>query len=122
MAYDEGLAQRIRDCLRQRRGITERKMFGGLAFMANGHMFVGVTGERLMARVGPGGYESALKKRHVGEMDFTGKPMVGYVYVDAPALESERELLYWVHACLRFVSSLPPKSAKPRPAGKPWLA
>lgn len=119
MAFDEGLAQRIRDCLHQRRGITERKMFGGLAFMANGHMFVGVTGENLMARVGSGGYESALKKRHVREMDFTGKPMVGYVYVDAPALESDQELHYWVEACLSFVSSLPPKSAKTRPAGNP---
>jgi TfoX/Sxy family transcriptional regulator of competence genes len=119
MAYDEGLARRIRDCLHRRRVITEKRMFGGLAFMANGHMFVGVTGESLMARVGTGAYESALKKRHVREMDFTGKPMVGYVYVDAPALESDRELLHWVEACLEFVSSLPPKAIKPRLAGKP---
>jgi hypothetical protein len=114
MAYDEGLAQRIRDCLQQRRGITEKRMFGGLAFMANGHMFVGVTGESLMARVGAGAYESALKKRHIREMDFTGKPMVGYVYVDPPALESDRELHHWLEACLGFVSSLPPKITKPR--------
>lgn len=119
MAYDEGLAQRIRDCLQQRRGITEKRMFGGLAFMANGHMFVGVTGESLMARVGPSGYEGALKERHARQMDFTGKPMVGYVYVDSPALESERELLRWLEACLAFVSTLPPKVIKPRSAGKP---
>ncbi len=119
MAYDERLAQRIRNCLQQRRGITEKKMFGGLAFMANGHMFVGVTGESLMARVGARAYESALPKRHVREMDFTGKPMVGYVYVDAPALASDRELLHWLEACLGFVSSLPPKAIKPRSAGKP---
>jgi TfoX/Sxy family transcriptional regulator of competence genes len=119
MAFDEGLAQRIRDCLHRRAGITEKKMFGGLAFMANGHMFVGVTGEFLMARVGPIEYEPALKKPHVREMDFTGKPMKGYVYVDAPALESDRELLRWVETCLHFVASLPPKAAKPRTAQRP---
>lgn len=113
MAYDEGLAQRIRDCVHQRRGITERKMFGGLAFMSSGHMFVGVTAESLMARVGPDEYAHALKRKHVREMDFTGKPMMGYVYVDAPALESDRELAGWVERCLRFVASLPPKTAKP---------
>jgi hypothetical protein len=77
-----------------------------------------VTGESLMARVGAGAYQSALKNRHVREMDFTGRPMVGYVYVDAPALGSERELLHWLEACLAFVSSLPPKTTKPRLAGK----
>lgn len=94
-------------------------MFGGLAFMTNSHMFVGVTGESLMAQVGAGAYESVLKNRHVRLMNFTGKPMVGYVYVDAPALRSERELLCWLEACLGFVSSLPPKTTKPRSAGKP---
>jgi hypothetical protein len=110
MAFDEGLAQRIRDCLHRRRGIVERKMFGGLAFMANGHMFVGVTGEVLMARVGPDEYEQALKKPNVREMDFTGKPMKGYVYVDAAGLKSDPDLQYWVNACLRFVASMPPKA------------
>ncbi|MFO1302079.1 MAG: TfoX/Sxy family protein [Burkholderiales bacterium] len=112
MAFDEGLAQRIRDCLRRRSGTTERKMFGGLAFMANGHMFVGVIGGILMARVGPDEYEHALKKPHVREMDFTGKPMKGYVYVDAPGLESDSDLHYWVSACLRFVASLPSKAPR----------
>lgn len=96
MAYDEGLAQRIRECLQQRRGITEKRMFGGLAFMANGHMFVGVTGESLMARVGAGAYRSALKNRHVREMDFTGKPMRGYVYVEPAALRRDDRLRDWI--------------------------
>ncbi len=122
MAFDEGLAQRIRDCLRGRRGISERKMFGGLALMANGHMFVGVTGEKLMARVGPDEYANALKDPHVREMDFTGKPMKGYVYVDAPALESKTDLDRWVDICLRFVSSLPPKMGEGRMRRKPRLA
>jgi hypothetical protein len=107
MAFDEGLAQRIRDCMHQRAGITERKMF------------VGVTGDFLMARVGPLEYEPALKRPHIRDMDFTGKPMTGYVYVDAPALESDRELLRWVETCLHFVASLSPKAAKPRSAQRP---
>jgi hypothetical protein len=113
MAFDAGLAQRIRDCLHGRPGITERKMFGGMAFMSKGHMFVGVTGEVLMARIGPDAYEHGLSKPHVREMDFTGKPMKGYVYVDAPALESDTDLCHWVETCLRFVSALPPKKTKP---------
>ncbi len=79
MAFDEGLAQRIRELVQVRRGITERKMFGGLAFMSHGHMFVGVLGDTLMARVGSAEYAGALAQRHVREMDFTGKPMKGYV-------------------------------------------
>ena len=94
-------------------------MFGGLAFMANGHMFVGVTGDFLMARVSVLEYVPALKRLHVREMDFTGKSMKGYVYVDTPALESDRELLRWVETCLHFVASLPPKTAKRTPAQQP---
>ena len=86
MAFDEGLAQRIRELVQVRRAITERRMFGGLAFMSHGHMFVGVIGSTLMARVGPAEYASALARRHVREMDFTGKSMKGYVYVGASGL------------------------------------
>ena len=109
MAFDEGLAERLREILKTRDGITERKMFGGLAFMSNGHMFVGVTDNALMARVGPIEYASALGKRDVREMDFTGKPMQGYVFVDSAGLESESDLAHWVGTCLRFVETLPPK-------------
>ena len=96
MAFDEGLAQRIRELVQVRREITERKMFGGLAFMSDGHMFVGVLGDTLMARVGSAEYAGALAQRHVREMDFTGKPMKGYVYVDASGLEEESDLKHWV--------------------------
>ena len=109
MAFDEDLAQRLRKMVRARRAITERKMFGGLAFMSHGHMFVGVLGNTLMARVGPDEYPSALA-RHVREMDFTGRPMKGYVFVDAPGLEAESDLKHWGGACLRFVDALPPKA------------
>lgn len=112
MAYDEGLAQRIREFVEQRPGITEKRMFGGVAFMSQGHMFVGIVGETLMVRVGPAAYAGALAKPHVREMDFTGKPMKGYVYVDAEGFESDAALRGWVDAGLGFVGTLPAKPPK----------
>ncbi len=112
MAYDEGLAARIRGVLGGRRGITERKMFGGLAFMVRGHMFVGVNEGTLMARVGPADYERALKAPGARVMDFTGKPLRGYVYVDSVALKSPTALARWVEQCAEFAASLPPKPKK----------
>ena len=109
MAYDEGLAERLRDLFVDRPGISEKKMFGGLAFMYRGHMLVGILGDSLMARVGPTEYTDALKRPHVREMDFTGKPMKGYVYVDAAGFESDTDLSKWIGLCLRFNESLPPK-------------
>lgn len=109
MAFDEGLAERIRDLLRDHRGIAERKMFGGLAFMQDGHMFVGIIGDTLMARVGPGGYAKALAQKHVREMNFTGKPMKGYVYVAPEGFESDSTLEGWVTRCQTFIRTLPPK-------------
>jgi len=109
MAFDEGLAERIRDTLRERRDVTERRMFGGLAFMAHGHMFVGILGDSLMARVGPDAYARALGEPGVREMDFTGRPMKGYVYVAAEAIAEDPALSRWVDDCLGFVDALPPK-------------
>lgn len=109
MAFDEGLAERIRDLLLAHPGITEKKMFGGVAFMLNRHMFVGILGDALMARVGPDAYAKALQQPHVREMDFTGKPLKGYVYVAAEGVVSDEALEQWVARCARFVESLPPK-------------
>jgi len=109
MAYDEGLAERVRDALRGRVDVTERKMFGGLAFMARGHMFVGILGDALMARVGPGRYVEALRLPGVREMDFTGRPMKGYVFVAPAAVEDDSALGRWIDGCSEFVRSLPPK-------------
>lgn len=109
MAYDEGLAERIREIVQSRPGITEKKMFGGLAFLANGHMFVGVQDSTLMARVGPAGYAGALARPHVRKMDFTGRPLTGYVYVAAEGFASDQALADWVYACLEFVATLPAK-------------
>ena len=109
MAFDEGLAERLRECFRDHSGVTERKMFGGLAFMWRGYMCVGVLGESLMARVGPEQYANALMRPHVRKMDFTGKPMKGYVYVAPSGFESDEDLARWVGQCMRFVESLPPR-------------
>ena len=109
MAFDEGLAERIREILRDRRGVTERKMFGGLAFMLDGRMFVGILGDTLMARVGPEAYAKALAQKHVREMDFTGKPMKGYVFVAPEGFESDAALESWIGRCAKFVQTLPAK-------------
>jgi TfoX/Sxy family transcriptional regulator of competence genes len=109
MAYDEGVAERLRDLFTDRQGITEKRMFGGLAFMYRGHMLVGIIEDSLMARVGPAAYVAALKQAHVREMDFTGKPMKGYVYVDPDGFESDADLSKWVERCLQFNESMPAK-------------
>ena len=112
MAFDEGFAQRLREALESHEGITEKKMFGGLAFMTRDYMFLGIVGDVLMARVGPGHSEEALGRPHVREMDFTGRPMKGYVFVDHPGFESDSDLSDWIQRCHRFVQSLPPKKTK----------
>jgi TfoX N-terminal domain. len=112
MAYDHGLAQRVREVLATRPGISEREMFGGLAFLADGKMFVGIRNSSLMARVGPERHRDALAMPHVRAMDFTGRPMKGYVYVDPPALAAGHDLKAWVMWCVEFVAKLPEKRAK----------
>lgn len=109
MAYDEGLAERLRDVLKERDGIAEKKMFGGLAFMSHGHMFVGIAGDDLMVRVGPQRYAEALLAPHAREMDFTGKPMKGYVFVAPAGFETDAALERWVGLGAAFVETLPPK-------------
>jgi hypothetical protein len=112
MAYDEGLAERIRQVVAKRPGIEEKKMFGGLAFMLKDYMFCGVTDESLMARVGPDNYLDSLAQPHVREMDFTGRAMKGYVYVDPEGINTDEALRHWVELCAEFVSTLPPKTKK----------
>ena len=109
MAYDEGLAQRLREQLSDRSGVVEKKMFGGLAFMLNGNMCVGVVDDTLMARVGPDQYVDGLKQKYALEMDFTGKPMKGFIYVEPKGIETDSQLHYWVSLCEKFVLSLPTK-------------
>ncbi|MHB0914980.1 MAG: TfoX/Sxy family protein [Thermoleophilia bacterium] len=109
MAYDDGVAERLRQVFTGRDDVTEMKMFGGIAFMMAGHMCCGVIKDALMARVGPEQYAAALARPHVREMDFTGRPMKGYVYVAPEGFESDDELKAWVGLCEDFVNSLPPQ-------------
>lgn len=109
MAFDPGLAERVREVPGQRPGISERRMFGGLAFLVDGKMFIGLNGSSLMARVGIERHDDALAMPHVRVMDFTGRVMRGYVYVDPPAIAEDEALRNWVMWCLGFVRSLPPK-------------
>ena len=112
MAYDEALASRIRSSMKGDAALSEKKMFGGIAFLHRGLMFVGVSGSKLMARVGKDNYEDSLVRKHVREMDFTGKPMQGYVYVEPPGIKSDEQLNFWLQRCKQFVSTLPAKSAE----------
>lgn len=110
MAYDEKLAGRVREVLERRRNITERKMFGGLAFMVNGHMCCGILGDDLMVRVGPDAYDAALEKKGARPMNFTGRAMKGMVYVDRSGYGRSPSLKAWVEQGLSHAKSLPPKS------------
>lgn len=113
MSYDEGLGERIRDVMRDLHGVTERKMFGGLAFMIRGHMAVGIVKEDLMVRVGPEAYDSLVGKAHAHTrtMDSTGKPMKGFLCVDAEGLKDDHALAHWVGHGVEYALSLPPKAA-----------
>ncbi|MDH4102564.1 MAG: TfoX/Sxy family protein [Thermoleophilia bacterium] len=113
MAYDETLADRVRDALAPEDGVTQRKMFGGLAFMVDGHMACGVVGEDLMLRLGAEGAEAVLERAHVRPMDFTGRPMTGMVYVDSAGLRGVA-LRNWVEKAVAHARSLPPKVPRSR--------
>jgi TfoX/Sxy family transcriptional regulator of competence genes len=112
MAYDETLASRIRKVLAGRAGISEKKMFGGVAFLLEGKMFCGIVKEDLMLRVGPERHAEALSEPHVRPMDFTGRPMVGYVYIAPAGCRGDRALAKWVELSVQFVATLPAKKMK----------
>lgn len=109
MAYDETLARRVRAQLAGCDDLTERKMFGGLAFLFSGHMGCGIVGDDLMVRVGPEQHATALALPHVRPMDFTGKPLRGFVYVAAAGLATEAQLAEWLRRGVELARSLPPK-------------
>lgn len=114
MAFDEQLAERVREHLVTRPGYSERKMFGGLCFMLNGNMCCGVATKRIMLRVGPDLYQSTLARKGARPMDFTGRPMRGLVYVDADYAKTGEALAGWLDLAVGFAESLPPKAAKQR--------
>ena len=108
MAFDENLAGRVRDVLASEPGLTERKMFGGLAFMLGGHMCCGIVGDELMLRLGIDGAEAALDRDHVRPMDFTGRPMAGMVFVSPEGLQGAA-LRAWVGHAKACGSTVNPK-------------
>jgi TfoX/Sxy family transcriptional regulator of competence genes len=109
MAYDEGLAQRIREMLSEQPGVSEKLMFGGVCFLLRGNMFAGIVKDDLMVRVGPGAHESLVAQRHARPMDFTGRPMKGFLYVAPEGFESDADLRRWVEHGLAYAGSLPGK-------------
>lgn len=109
MAYNDELADRIRKVLARRRGITEKKMFGGLTFLLHGNMCCGVANDTLVLRLGPEQSEKALTKPHVRACDFTGRPLKGMVMVTPPGYKTDDALQKWVQQAADFASALPAK-------------
>lgn len=120
MAYDELLADRVRRAVGPRPDVTEKNMFGGVAFLLNGKMFCGIIKQDLMVRVGPDRYEAALGEGHVRPMDFTGRPMKGYVFVGPGGSRTEEAIKKWVERGAAFVATLEHRSARkpPKPRGR----
>lgn len=112
MGYNEALAGRVRSALREKRGVVEKKMFGGLAFLLRGRMFCGVLRNDLVVRVGPGRSDEALRQPHARPMDFTGKPMKGYVYVAAAGCRDARIMRRWLEWGAAFAATLPGGSSR----------
>lgn len=109
MAYSEAVAARLRETLKRRKGVTERKMFGGVAFLLNGHMCCGVIDENVVLRLGKDGADRALQERHTAEMDFTGTPLSSMIYLRPRGYKTDDDLQRWVARAVGFVKTLPPK-------------
>lgn len=109
MTYDKALAERVREALAARADLSERTMFGGIAFMVGGNMAVGVIDDDLMVRLDPADAERALEEPHTRPMDFTGRPMKGMLFVDSAGTEADDDLAGWVEAGADFAASLPAK-------------
>ena len=118
MAYSEELAQRVRDAVGPGVAIEEKKMFGGLCVLVNGNMACGVMDDEIMVRVGPDGYEEALALPHARVMDFTGRPMKGFISVDPEGIATDDGLADWVGRGVEFAGSLPPKEKKAEKGNK----
>ena len=109
MAFDETLAARIRQNLARHKNVENKKMFGGIGFLLNGNMLVGVRKESLIALVGSDEYEHAVLEPHVKEFNITGKPMKGWVLVEPQGIVDDEQLNEWIQRALKFVRKLPAK-------------
>ena len=109
MAFSEPLAARIRDILAGKKGVEEKKMFGGVGFLLKGNLLVGVWKESLIVRLGADDGEEALREPHVKVFDITGRPMKGWILVEPGGVEDDEQLSAWVQRALKFVGALPSK-------------
>lgn len=109
MPHDPVLATRIRRLIGGLPGVVEKRMFGGVGFLLDGHMCVGVWKRSLVARVGPDAYPAALAEPSVGEFDVTGRPMTGWVLIGPEGFPDDEQLGRWIGLALDFVRTLPPK-------------
>ena len=109
MAFDEKLAARIRAALARKKGVEERKMFGGLGFLLHGNLLVGVWKNSMIVRLGPDEGEEALLEPHVKEFDITGRPMKGWIMVESEGVEEDEQLKGWIGRAVKFVGKLPGK-------------
>ena len=109
MAFSEALAKRVRQALARRKGIEEKKMFGGVGFLLNGNMLVGVWKDSLIVRLDPEGYDDALMEPHVGEFNITGRTMKGWVLVAPEGVEDAGQVKAWIQRAVKFVGKLPAK-------------
>ena len=112
MAYDEKLADRIRKILGKNKNVIDKKMFGGLSFLLKGKMVCGVLKEDLVLRISHDQYEVALKKPKVRPMDFTGRPMKGFIYVNSNGCKSDKDLKQWVGLSLEYAKSIAKNKSK----------
>jgi TfoX/Sxy family transcriptional regulator of competence genes len=110
VAYDEELADRIRPLVHARGEVREQKMFGGLALMLHGHMCCGVIGDNLVVRLGRDGADAALDEPHTRPMDFTGRPLSGFIYVEPDGVADDAALEAWIDRAAAFVETLPAKA------------
>ena len=109
MAFSEALAERIRQRLARRKNVEEKKMFGGVGFLLNGNLLVGVWKDSLIARLGPDESDEALLEPHVKEFDITGRAMKGWVLVEPEGVEDDEQLSDWIQRAMKFVGTLPAK-------------
>ena len=109
MAFSEALAERIRQGLARRKGIEEKKMFGGIGFLLNGNILVGVWNDSLIVRLGPEEGEEALREPHVREFNITGRAMKGWVLVAPEGVAGDDQLAGWIQRATEFVRTLPAK-------------
>jgi TfoX/Sxy family transcriptional regulator of competence genes len=114
MAYDERLAQRVRAALAPRRNVIERRMFGGLCYMVGEHMACGVVEDRLMVRLAPQEAVERLAEPHVKPMDFTGRPLRGFLFVEPEGIRTSGQLTRWIERAASFAESQPPKKTARR--------